>query len=61
MDETTKNIIEISKDSKYVIIVPSWFSSSDCQQLRDSLEEFMNDPDRVFGILSDGFELRKVD
>ncbi len=59
MDDIVREIIEISKDSKYIIVAPGWFSSADGEQLREALEDFMSS-DRVFAVLSDGFVLRKV-
>ena len=61
MDETVKEtIIEINKDSKYLVAVPSWFTAKDAQRLHDALAGFLNDPDQVFYVISDGLKLQKI-
>lgn len=57
--ETVREIIEIGKDSKYIIVTPDWFSSADGERLRDALDNFINS-DKVFFIISDGLEIHKV-
>ncbi len=60
-DEHAGTIVEINRDSKYVIIVPDWFSSANSGELHRQLADFMGDPNKIFFVLSSGFELRKVD
>lgn len=60
MDENTREIIEIDRDSKYIIIAPSWASPAERERLIFMLNDFINDPNKIFCILSDGYELREV-